>query len=586
MFAQVAVSFMAMHDNTFIALDIGTNSNPLTCNTIADVPCAFDNFTPDGLPDTPFALLSEGESALTSITDPFNISAGAFSTHPVQAHAISGDPTAVWESRWYVVLDTGEWGNEYFFPVSSRQSDSADPTDVFVYNPISNGATIVVTCEARAPRHCTDTTTGLDKDSATILKGNFVRFRIPDGSGARFTTSDAGVPFYAVSTIDSNPDDAVFPNPGWEDADQQNMAFDWGYAGVPTFKLSTQILAGFAPHIDPTICAAGSPFICFEPEDSEDNPLGMGSPLWVMSTRIPGDVDTVIYVDHDGDPLTHRPGGGADDGAGNGYDKVFTLAPLERIKIFDEVDFDNTGTIVYTLDETRIAAAWGQDPDSSKSFNPYFDAGTYIPALPQFSMAKEVDEELVRPGAVLTYTFNATNTSRAAIGDLTMVDILPLPEGVVTYNAGTTEQYYVDLLTDGFLIADKPNPGDFPLLDPGIPLGPLDPGETTSVTFQVTVDADILPNIDPGDDCPDPQTAVINNATVSSLNDSFDDDALTCVYFIPGIDIEKLTEGVDADDPAAGDAPQINAGDPVKWTYIVTNTGELPLENIKAEVSQ
>jgi hypothetical protein len=48
----------------------------------------------------------------------------------------------------------------------------------------------------------------------------------------------------------------------------------------------------------------------------------------------------------------------------------------------------------------------------------------------------------------------------------------------------------------------------------------------------------------------------------------------------PNIDIEKATNGVDADDPNAGDAPQINPGDLVSWTYVVTNTGNYALINI------
>ncbi|MBT8137041.1 MAG: hypothetical protein KJO54_08530 [Gammaproteobacteria bacterium] len=48
----------------------------------------------------------------------------------------------------------------------------------------------------------------------------------------------------------------------------------------------------------------------------------------------------------------------------------------------------------------------------------------------------------------------------------------------------------------------------------------------------------------------------------------------------PAIDIEKLTNGVNADDPNAGDAPQILPGDPVTWTYIVTNTGNVTLTGI------
>ena len=49
----------------------------------------------------------------------------------------------------------------------------------------------------------------------------------------------------------------------------------------------------------------------------------------------------------------------------------------------------------------------------------------------------------------------------------------------------------------------------------------------------------------------------------------------------PKIDIEKLTEGIDADTKAEG--PTLYAGDPVTWTYIVTNTGDVDLVNVVVE---
>jgi LPXTG-motif cell wall-anchored protein len=50
-------------------------------------------------------------------------------------------------------------------------------------------------------------------------------------------------------------------------------------------------------------------------------------------------------------------------------------------------------------------------------------------------------------------------------------------------------------------------------------------------------------------------------------------------YFgaVPGVDIEKSTNGQDADD-----APgvHVGAGSVVEWTYVVTNTGNVPLTDI------
>lgn len=45
----------------------------------------------------------------------------------------------------------------------------------------------------------------------------------------------------------------------------------------------------------------------------------------------------------------------------------------------------------------------------------------------------------------------------------------------------------------------------------------------------------------------------------------------------PGIDIEKDTNGLDADAPPG---PILSPGDPVFWTYHVTNTGDEPLDNV------
>lgn len=68
--------------------------------------------------------------------------------------------------------------------------------------------------------------------------------------------------------------------------------------------------------------------------------------------------------------------------------------------------------------------------------------------------------------------------------------------------------------------------------------------------------------------------------TTSQRQDAIDDDPSHYFGVIPGrpqIELEKATNGEDADD-ATG--PEITIDDPVEWTYVVTNTGDVPLHDV------
>ncbi len=52
---------------------------------------------------------------------------------------------------------------------------------------------------------------------------------------------------------------------------------------------------------------------------------------------------------------------------------------------------------------------------------------------------------------------------------------------------------------------------------------------------------------------------------------------------LSGIDVEKSTNGEDADAPPG---PTIPVGDPVKWKYVVTNTGDVRLNNVQVKDDQ
>ena len=72
-----------------------------------------------------------------------------------------------------------------------------------------------------------------------------------------------------------------------------------------------------------------------------------------------------------------------------------------------------------------------------------------------------------------------------------------------------------------------------------------------------------------------------NTATVTGI-DSLeqtvtDEDPSHYFGFIVEVDIEKFTNGEDADEPTG---PEIPVGDPVTWTYEVTNPGDFPVADV------
>jgi hypothetical protein len=72
-------------------------------------------------------------------------------------------------------------------------------------------------------------------------------------------------------------------------------------------------------------------------------------------------------------------------------------------------------------------------------------------------------------------------------------------------------------------------------------------------------------------------TATVGGNPPPPLDRIFDGDSSHYYGVEPGIQIEKLTNGVDAD---AAPGPHILVGEPITWTYIVTNTGDVPLNQV------
>ena len=137
----------------------------------------------------------------------------------------------------------------------------------------------------------------------------------------------------------------------------------------------------------------------------------------------------------------------------------------------------------------------------------------------------------VVPGSTVTWTYEVTNTGNVALVNVAVEDHETILRGISASCPQTT----------------------------------LAVGE--SMTCSATAAAD-----------PDQYTNLATATAITTTGEPVQ-DADPSAYFgsVPGIDLQKLTNGDDADE-APG--PFIPVGAPVNWTYVVTNSGNAPLSGI------
>ena len=200
-------------------------------------------------------------------------------------------------------------------------------------------------------------------------------------------------------------------------------------------------------------------------------------------------------------------------------------------------------------------------------------------------------------GASTTCTATGVATSGQYANEGTVSGTDPLG----TTHTDTDPSHYYGTVTGGIDIEKATNG-----VDADTPTGPIVPaGDTVTWTYVVTnttnveltgiavTDSDLGPISCPVDTlaagasttCTATGVATsgqyANEGTVSGtdpLGTTHTDTDPSHYYGVnSGIDIEKFTNGVDADTPTG---PIVPAGDTVKWTYLVQNTGNVPLADI------
>ena len=300
--------------------------------------------------------------------------------------------------------------------------------------------------------------------------------------------------------------------------------YDWGFTLLERDELSSRLQAGFA-------------FGSANPDGTLGS--GNGGPIWVTALEA-----TTITVDWDGDLDT------------TGDQQNVNVNALESVQLYDTVNNDNdqSGALVFAEDGTLITGAYGADPSTSTIFDPFIDLGYTIRSLPALKITKFTDDAngvkqdaneptgpLLNVGDIATFTYEVENNGGSSLTNVEVID----DQGVeVTFTGGDDNNDGILQNTETWIYTASTT---------------VTPGQYTNigtVTATTLLGEPVAPDADPS-----------NHFGVA----------------IPGIDIEKSTNGEDAD-TATG--PVLLVGDTANFEYVVTNAGDVALGNVTVSDDQ
>lgn len=254
---------------------------------------------------------------------------------------------------------------------------------------------------------------------------------------------------------------------------------------------------------------------------------------------------------------------------------VISLSPVRADTTYT-VDFEGLaeGTIVSTLSCDSGISCPGGDPGgfiTVRAHNPDIDSGNTNTAMTFNAECIPLvdctggDDDLSFPGHGMTLINSADLDSTDpddldTFGSFIEFDFTAFaPEGVTvnSIDAGDIEEREIGAFVEG---SDGPCTGAETGLD-DIPLPITGDNVIQTVEFELSGLRCFLVHLN--------GSGTIDNIELTVVDQSE-----------PAIDIEKATNGADADGANDPDVPQIAAGGDVIWTYVVTNTGSASLESV------
>ncbi|MEM7130744.1 MAG: choice-of-anchor E domain-containing protein, partial [Chloroflexota bacterium] len=297
----------------------------------------------------------------------------------------------------------------------------------------------------------------------------------------------------------------------------------------------------------------------------------------------------------------------------------------------------NDGNATFALNELSVTDS---DPAVTPVFDPTSDSGgdqLLSPGETWLYTATGTAQNLDRPNPGTSIVSGCgpeeSDAQRSAYQNVATVvagDIVQVDESFYCQDRST--ELTIEKLTNGF-DADLPNDSDVPQLTPGdsvtwtYQVQNIGSGQVTLSDIQVTdSQTGIIPRFDPESDVgsdgilspdetwlfmatslvqylhlPDPtvdtvpgcdpdgegrlRNAYVNIGTVTLGSQSDTDSSHYCIAPNPQIQVEKLTNGIDADDPNEVGVPLVAPGAEVIWTYLVKNVGNVPLPQADIRVT-
>ena len=174
------------------------------------------------------------------------------------------------------------------------------------------------------------------------------------------------------------------------------------------------------------------------------------------------------------------------------------------------------------------------------------------------------DVPQIAPDATITWTYIVTNTGNLAF---------PLEDIHVTDNiSGITPMR--DVTSDQ---------GNDAILSPGESWTYIATGRALNLLLP-TLSTTPVDGCNPGGNG-QTQPVYENIGTVTAGDKIATDPSHYCNALTPDIVLQKLTNGADADDANGDDVPQIAPDATITWTYIVTNTGNVPFAEADINVT-